>query len=254
MLNMRMLLVAVCLACAFQVQARDLATIQKSGVIKAATEGQFKPFNYFEGKKLTGYEIEVMEALAKKMGLKVEWKALGFDALIAAVKQDRFDLAIASHGITAERQKSVDFTDPHYCTGGQIVAREGGPLKLADLNGKVLGVQLSTSYAEAAKKLTGVKEVKTLKADTDVQQALIAGRVDAWITDRFVAKDALAQNPKANLRTGDMVFVERVATIVKKDNKPLVDALNKALADIKADGTLKTISEKYFKEDIACQQ
>lgn len=253
MSKLRVLLFAAGLVCAFAAQARDLATIQKTGVIMAASEGQFKPFNYFEGKKLTGYEIEVMEAVAKKMGLKVEWKALGFDALIAAVKQDRFDLAIASHGITPERQKSVDFADPHYCTGGQIIAKEGGPMKVADLKDKVIGVQLATSYADAARKLPGIKEVKTLKADTDVQQALIAGRVDAWITDRFVGRDSIAANPNAKLKAGDMVFVERVALITKKDNKALLDALNKALAEAKADGTLKAISEKYFKEDINCQ-
>ena len=194
-----------------------------------------------------------MEAIAKKMNLKVEWKPLAFDAQIAAVKQDRFDLAIASHGITPERQKSVDFADPHYCTGGQILAKDGGPLKVADLKGKVVGVQLSTSYAESTKKIEGIKEVKTLKADTDVQQALIAGRVDAWITDKFVGKDAIAANPKAGLKAGEMVFVERVALITKKDNKPFLDAINKAIGEAKADGTLKAISEKYFKEDINCQ-
>lgn len=252
MFKTRLALLALGLVCAFGAQARDFDTIKKSGVLKAASEGAYAPFNYFEGKKLTGYEIDVMEALGKKMGLKVEWKTLGFDALIAAVKQDRFDLAIASHGITEERAKSVDFTTPHYCSGGQIVTKAGGPLKVADLSGKVLGVQLATSYADAAKQVSGAKEVKTFPKDTDAQQALINGRVDAWITDRFVAKEAVEKNAKAGLKTGEMVFIERVATITGKGNKSLTDALNKALAEAKADGTLKAISEKYFKEDITC--
>lgn len=250
---LKTLALAIGIACAATaVQARDWAEIKKSGTLLAATEGAFAPFNYFEGKKLTGYEIDVMEAVAKKLGLKLEWKALSFDALIAAVGQNRFDLAIASHGITEERAKAVDFTSPHYCSGGQIVAKANGPLTAADLKGKVIGVQLATSYADAAKKVSGAKEVKTFPKDTDVQQALIAGRLDAWVTDRFGAKEALEKNPKAGLKAGEMLFVERIATVVRKNNPELLAQLNKALAELKADGTLKAISMKWFKEDITC--
>jgi len=244
---------ALGLVCAASgVQARDWATIKQSGSIVAASEGAYPPFNFFQGSKLTGYEIDVMEAVAKKLGLKVEWRALSFDALIASIRQDRFDVAIASHGITEERQKSVDFTLPHYCSGGQVVAKAGGPLKAADLHGKTLGVQLATTYAEAAQKVSGAKEVKTYPKDTDAQQALLGGRIDAWITDRFVAKNALERNPAAGMKTGDMLFVERVSMILRKGNPDLREQLNKAIAEAKADGTLKAISEKYFQEDINC--
>ena len=142
------------------VQARDWSVIQKSGTIIAATEGAFAPFNYYEGTKLTGYEVDVGEALAKKLGLKIEWKAVPFDAQLAAVKQDRFDFAIASHGYTKERAKAVDFASPHYCTGGMIAAAKDGSLTVDSLKGKTVGVQLATSYFDAAKKIPGVKEVK----------------------------------------------------------------------------------------------
>lgn len=247
------LALAISLVCAATcAQARDWATIKQSGTIVAASEGAYPPFNYFHGSKLTGYEIDVMEAVAKKLGLQVEWRALAFDALIASIRQDRFDVAIASHGITEERQKSVDFTNPHYCSGGQIVAKAGGPLKATELNGKTLGVQLATTYADAAKKVSGAKEVKTYPKDTDALQALLGGRVDAWITDRFVAKSALTKNASEGIKAGEMVFVERDAMILRKGNQELRDQLNKGLAEIKADGTLKAISEKYFQEDISC--
>lgn len=233
-------------------QARDWASIKQSGTIIAASEGAYPPFNFYQGSRLTGYEIEVMEAVAKKLGLNIEWRALAFDALIASIRQDRFDVAIASHGYTEERAKSVDFTQPHYCSGGQIIAKAGGPLKAGDLNAKVLGVQLATTYADAAKKVSGAKEVKTYPKDTDALQALIGGRVDAWITDRFVAKSALAKNASAGLKAGDMVFVERVSMIHRKGNSELGAQLNRGLAAIKADGTLKAISDKYFQEDITC--
>lgn len=248
------LALALGLTCAAtSAQARDWATIKQSGSIVVASEGAYAPFNYFQGSTLSGYEIDVMEAMAAKLGLKVEWRALSFDALIASIRQDRFDAAIASHGITEERQKSVDFVNPHYCSGGVVVAKTGGPLKAAELANKVIGVQLATTYADAAKKVTGAKEVKTFPKDTDAQQALLSGRVDAWVTDRFVAKSAVEKNASAGLKTGDMLFVERDAAIVRKGNAELRDHLNKALADIKADGTLHKISEKYFKEDITCQ-
>ncbi|GAA5173504.1 ABC transporter substrate-binding protein [Niveibacterium umoris] len=250
----KFLALALGLSCAMSsVQARDWATIKQSGNIVVASEGAYAPFNYFQGSTLSGYEIDVMEAMAAKLGLKVEWRALSFDALIASIRQDRFDAAIASHGITEERQKSVDFTNPHYCSGGQIVTKAGGPLKAAELANKVIGVQLATTYADAAKKVTGAKEVKTFPKDTDAQQALLAGRVDAWVTDRFVARSAVEKNASAGLKTGELLFIERDAAIVRKGNTELRDNLNKALADIKADGTLRKISEKYFKEDITCQ-
>ncbi|WP_018609817.1 ABC transporter substrate-binding protein [Uliginosibacterium gangwonense] len=244
---------ALGLVCAASgVQARDWATIKQSGTIVAASEGAYPPFNYFQGPKLTGYEIDVMDAVAKKLGLKVDWRALSFDALISSIRQDRFDVAIASHGITEERQKSVDFTNPHYCSGGQIVSKAGGPLKLADLHGKTVGVQLATTYADAAQKIAGVKEVKTYPKDTDALQALMGGRIDAWVSDRFVAKTAIAKNTSQGLKAGDMVFVERDAMILRKGNTELREQLNHALAELKADGTLKAISEKYLQEDITC--
>ena len=155
------------------VSARDWSTIKSSGTIIAVTEGQYAPFNYYEGKKLTGYEIDVAEAIAKQMGLKLEWRTAPFDAQVAAVSQDRFDFAIASHGHTEERAKAVDFAAPHYCSGAQIAAKKNGPLTAAELKGKTAGVQIATSYYDAAKKIDGIKEVKTYKADPEAFAALV---------------------------------------------------------------------------------
>jgi polar amino acid transport system substrate-binding protein len=238
--------------CAVSAQARDWATIKLSGTIEIVTEGSYPPFTFVDNGKLTGYEIEAYEAVAKKLGVKIHWSTLGFDALIAAVHQDRFDMAVSSHGITPEREKAVDFASPHYCSGGQIVSRGNGPQKAADLKGKIIGVQLATTYADAAKKVGGVKEVRTFPRDTDVLQALMGNRIDAWVTDRFVAKSAIEKNPSFGLKAGDMLFIERIAGVMQKGNTSLHEQVNKAIAEAKADGTLKAISQKYFKEDIAC--
>lgn len=234
-------------------EAREWPVIKQSGTLVAATEGGFQPFNYYDGPKLTGFEVDLAEAIAKKLGLKLEWRVVPFDGQIAALKQDRFDFAIASHGYTEERAKSVDFANPHYCTGGQIAAHKDGPLTVVALNGKTVGVQLATSYADAAKKVKGIKTIKTYKGDPEAFAALRANKVDAWISDKFTVKATLDKNPDAGITGGELVFVERVSMILRKNNKELADKLNQALADVMKDGTYKALSEKYFKEDVSCR-
>ena len=234
-------------------QARDWSVIEKSGTIIAATEGAFAPFNYYEGTKLTGYEVDVAEALANKLGMKLEWHAVPFDSQLAAVRQDRFDFAIASHGYTKERAKAVDFANPHYCTGGTIAAPKDGPLTVEALKGKTVGVQLATSYFDAAKKIAGVKEVKTYKADPEAFSALKAKKIDAWISDKFTIMETLNKNTDSGVVSGEQVFVEKVSLIMRKNNKEFMDKVNQALADLTADGTLAKISDKYFKTDITCK-
>ncbi|MBP7353855.1 ABC transporter substrate-binding protein [Comamonas sp. UBA7528] len=245
--------VAAALCGAVIAQARPLEEIQKSGTIVLASEGQYAPFNFFKGKQLTGYEIEVGEAVAKKMGLKFEWKTVGFDALLTGLAQDRWDLVIASHGVTEERAKAVTFTLPHYCSGGQIVSLTPSISKAGDLSGKVVAVQTGTSYMDNVKKVAGVKEVKNFPTDEAARSALGSKRVDAWVTDRFVAKEMLAKAPKAGFKAGDMLFIEHIAAAVSKGNQGLADAWNKALKEAIADGTVGAISKKYFQEDITCK-
>ncbi|WP_245767542.1 ABC transporter substrate-binding protein [Stigmatella erecta] len=234
-------------------EARTFEEIKKDGKIIVATEGGFPPFNFYQGPTLTGFEVEVAEALAKKMGVKIEWRALAFDALLAGLRQDRWDMVIASFGITPQRSKAVSFTDPHYCSGGVVVAKDPAIRTAQDLSGKVVAVQTGTTYLESVQKLPGVKEVKNFPKDTDARSALASGRVDAWVTDKFVAKAALESSASAGLKLGDFVFVEKIAPAVKKGNTSLVEAVNKALQEIMADGTYEAISKKYLKEDIRCR-
>ena len=235
-----------------QAQARDWQTIKGAGTIVVATEGQYYPFNYFDGPKLTGFEVELAEAIVKKMGLNLDWKVVSFDAQLASIRQDRFDFAIASHGYTEERAKAVDFANPHYCSGGQIVAFPGGPKTVADLKGKSVGVQIATTYFDAAKKIDGIGEIKTYKDEAANFAALKAKKYDAWISDKYLVKATLEKNPGTGVVLGDMVFVERISMITKKNNKELLDHMNQALAEVVKDGTYKALSTKYFQSDISC--
>jgi polar amino acid transport system substrate-binding protein len=240
------------LSIAMPATARDLAEVKASGVIRIATEGATPPFNYFEGEKLTGFDVDLGTAIAKELGLKVEWVTLAFDGLLVGLDHDRYDLVVAGHGITPERQKAVDFSTPYVCSGAAIVAREGGAKTVADLAGKIVGVQVGTTYLAAVNKVPGVKEVKTFPKDTDAFQNLVAGRTEVWVSDKLTALTASEKAPEAKLQIGDLLFEERYGMAFKKGNDDLRGAVDKALATLFSGEGYGTISDHYFKQDIRC--
>lgn len=232
-------------------EARTWAEIKKSGTIKIGTEGAFPPFNMTKGTQLTGFEVDLGNALAKQLGLKVQWVTQPFDGLLLGLQQDRFDFVIASHGITPERQRAVDFANPHYCTGGAIVSMKGGPKKAADLNGKIVAVQVGTTYLTGVQKIPGAK-VLVFPKDTDAQTALLAGKAAAWVGDKFTGLD-LVKAQKGKLQQGDLLFSEKIGMAVKKGNSTVLKELNAALAKAQSNGTYAKISGSYFGQDIRCK-
>lgn len=250
---MRTLAAALLALAAVSSNARTFDDIRKDGKIVVATEGQYPPYNFFQGARLTGFEIELAEAVARKWGVGIEWKALSFDALLAGLRHDRWDLVIAGHAITPERAKAVTFTEPHFCGGGIIVARDASIREGKDLAGKTVSVQTGTTFLEEAKKVPGVKEIKNFPQDTDARGALLSGRTDVWVTDPAVARAAVKASPSAGMHIGELLFVERNGAAVAKGNASLATAFNQALKDLQADGTYAAISKKYFGDDIRCK-
>ena len=250
---LKIAVITLALAAGVSVFARPVDAVTKSGKLIAATEGAFTPFNYVEKGKLTGFEVELTEMLAKKMGLAVEWKTVGFDALLTGLAQDRWDVVIASHGITDERAKAVTFMAPHYCSGGMIVSKDPAIKTAKSLAGKTVAVQTGTTYLENVNKLGTAKEVKNFPSDSDARSALVAGRVEAWVTDRFTVLETLKKNPGLKLHAGDLLFTERIAAAAAKGNTSVADAWNKSLAASMADGSYATLSKKYFGEDVRCK-
>lgn len=235
--------------------ARSFEAIQKDGTLRLATEGYYTPFAYFEGKKLTGFEVELAELMAQKMGLKPEWKTISFDALLTGLKQDRWDLVISSHGISPEREKAVTFTAPHYCSGAQVIALTDAIKSAKDLTGKTVSAQTGTTYLDYVQKnVPGVKRVVNFPTNEAALNALMTKRVDAWVTERFLAKEMLQKNSKIKFNQGELLFVERVASAVSKDNQALAAAWNKAFAESLKDGSYAKISQKWFQEDIRCPE
>lgn len=233
-------------------QARTWEEIKKSGTIKIGTEGAFPPFNLMKGEKLTGFEVELAEQLAKDMGLKVKWVVQPFDNLLIGLNQGRYDFVIASHGITEKRAKAVDFSDPHYCTGGAIVSKKGGPMTAADLKGKRVAVQVGTTYLDNVQKVEGVGKVLTFPKDPDAQAALMAGKVDVWVGDKFTGLE-LVKAQKGKLAQGDLLFNEKIAMAVKKGNKSLLKELNMGLEKMLKGDSYAKLSKTYFETDVRCQ-
>ena len=164
-----------------------------------------------------------------------------------------FALAVAAVARLYRRAcPALTFTAPHYCSGGMIIAMDPAIRTGKDLAGKVVAVQTGTSYLENVQKVSSVKEVKNFPTDVDARSALNSRRVDAWVTDRFVAKAVVEKNPNAGFKLGDMLFIERIAAAVAKGNQPLADAWSQGLAAIQADGSYAELSKKYFNEDVRC--
>jgi polar amino acid transport system substrate-binding protein len=222
-------------------------------VLRLASEGQYPPFNYFEKQKLTGFEIELAEAVTAELKMKAEWKTYPFDSLLIGLKENRYDLVAASHSITPERAKAVDFTDPEYCTGGMIVAKAGGPKNASELVGKTVAVQVGTTFVQQLQAIKGIKEIKTYPKDTDCMQNLMSGRADAWVTEKFVGLDVMKKQPELKLQQGETLAEEKIAMAVAKGNAKLVAAVNKALGTLRKNGTYVKISKKYFDQDISCK-
>jgi len=234
----------------FSSHARTFSEIKKDGTLLIATEGAFPPFNYFKDDQVQGFEIDLVNEMAKRLGLKTKWQAKSFDGLLIGLEQDRYDFVAASHAITPEREKAVSFLPPHYCSGGEIVSLIGGPKTIQDLKGKKVAAQVSSIYPKFLETHTEAKEVRTFPTDPDVIQALLAHKVDAAVTDRFLVKQMTKSHPE--LQIGDVANLEKNAMATKNGNTELHKKLVDALKTIFDDGTYKKISQKYFNEDIRC--
>ncbi|ADR36752.1 amino acid ABC transporter substrate-binding protein, PAAT family [Oceanithermus profundus DSM 14977] len=231
---------------------RTFPEIKQSGKILIGTEGAFPPFNFFDDQNnLKGFDIDIGNAIAGQLGLGPEWKAHAWDTMLIALNQGRFDFVIASHTITEERAKAVDFTKPYYCTGNVIVSKPGGPQTPEELKGKVIGAQLGTTFEEFAKQF-GPKQLKTYQTNPDAVQDLMLGRIDAWITDQFTAIEAI-QSRDLNLQISGLLNREEIGMAVAKGNSLLLAALNQALDEIQANGVYEQISMKWFGKDIRCK-
>lgn len=243
------------LAMGNSIHARTLTEIQKSGVLKAAVDGNTPGFNYYANGKLTGLEVELAEAIATRLGLKIEWTVQPFNTLLIGLRQNRFDLIAGSHTVTPQREELVDFIAPHYCNGANIVTKVGGPCTANELKDKTVSVAVGTVYYDKLKTISGVKKIMTMPGENDGFMALLNNRADAWVTEKPMAVSAINSSMhKKDLIIGDEILYQVNAMTVSKGNQDLQAAVNKELLALMADGSYAKLMQKYFGEDISCKQ
>jgi polar amino acid transport system substrate-binding protein len=226
----------------------DLGTVQE-GQLLVGTDTPFPPFEIGQPPDISGYDIEVMNAIAEELGVEASYQDTSFDTIFRDTANGQFDTAAAASTITPERQQKVNFTDPYYEAQQALLVPEGSDIATtADLGGKIVGAQDGTTGETYANDETDAAEVRGFPEGPDATAALTTGQVDAVIIDQPVAVDAVEQE-------GGVEIVEEIPTMelygfaVAPDNTALLDAMNEALATIKDDGTLTELYQKYFSAD-----
>jgi polar amino acid transport system substrate-binding protein len=240
------LMLAGCGQEASQSESSDPYNLLEDGKLTFAMSGLYKPFNYKEGGELKGFDVEIGKALSKELGLEPNPVATPWETILQGLKGKKFDVIIGSMAYTEERAKQVNFTRPYYLSGGQIfVANDNDSIKSADdLHGKKIGVVAQSTYWEAAQEYTD--DMKLYNSDvTALNDLTVEGRLDAVITAPTVGFEAI----KAGLEiksTGDPLWIEKASIAVRKEDEALLEALNKAIEAIVADGTYDQISNDLF--------
>lgn len=245
-------LMLVALAVAGCGGSKDEAKAQPEKVLRVATEPTFAPFEFQkEGSdELAGFDMDLIRAIGKKLGYKVEIANMGFDALIPALNTGNIDVAIAGMSITDERKQAVGMSDPYYTSGLIVmVKKDNNDIKsIDDLAGKRIAAQIGTTGADKA---NSVKDAKVTLFNTNTESAmeLTNGGVDAVINDSPVIGYYLAQGGSEVAKTvGDVMEAEQYGIAVKKDNTKLLEDINKALAELKKDGEYDNIYKTWFGE------
>ncbi len=239
-----------------QASTDHLAAIKQAGVIRVGTSPDYPPFESVDASgKYIGFDIDLMQAVASKLGVRVEWVDMPFDSLIAAVQQGKIDMAVSAFNYTPERDEAIDFTDPYYTSEDAFSVAEnfsGTIAKPEDVAAYKVGVQTGTTQdswlTDNLVKAGKMPESNLFRYDR-VDQAMLdlkAGRIDVLMSD-YIPAQALAQQVggvkvvyHGVLSSGPMNMV------IPSGDKTLQAALNDAIKQFQADGTINILAIKYF--------
>ena len=232
-----------------------LSEIQDEGKIVFAMEGQWAPWTYHdESGDLVGYDTEVGKAIADKLGVEAEFVEGEWDGLFTGLDTARYDAIINGVEITDERAEKYDFTTPYaYIRTALVVSGDNTDITcFEDLAGKKTSNSLGSTYADLAEQYGAtVENVDTLAETIDM---ISSGRVDATLNAEVSFYDYLAEHPDANIKIVDLTDdASQVSIPLRKDEstESLREAINKAIEELSADGTLTELSMKYFGSDIS---
>lgn len=226
--------------------AWSAGSVHAQETIRAVTDATFPPMEFVKDGKRTGFDIELVEALAGAMGKKVEWIDIDFKGLIPALQAGRADIAVSAIYITPERSKVVDFTDPYYAGGLVVLTKADGSIKtLKDLDGRKVSVQVGTKSVNYLKDhYPNVQRVEVEK-NQEMFNLVQIGRADAAVTGKPAAK-LFAQSTTGLTVLDQQVTTEDYGIAVPKNKPELTRDLNAALQKLKADGSYQAIVNKWF--------
>ena len=237
--------------------ADQLAAIQANGKLVVALEGAWQPWSYHdESDTLVGYDVEVSRAIAEKLGVEPEYVESDWDSLFAGLDAGRFDIVCNGVEVTDERAKTYNFTTPYgYIHTALAVRKDNEDIKsFEDLKGKTTANSLASTYMELAESYGAtVQGIDTLE---ETIQLLTAGRIDATLNADVSFYDYLNVHPEADFKlVAQTEDASHVAIPVRKgdDSASLLEAINTAIEELRADGTLKALGEKYFGQDISSE-
>lgn len=219
-----------------------------AGTLVMATNAEFPPYEYHDGSndEIVGIDAEIAQAIADKMGCKLQIEDIAFDSIIPEVTSGKADMGMAGMTVTDERKKSVDFSDTYAEASQVIIVKNDSSITSPDgLKDKIIGVQTGTTGDIYATDDFGDDHVERYNKGMEAVQALSQGKIDAVIIDREPAKVFIADN--TGLKILDQAYTtEQYAIAVEKGNTALLNNINAALAELKADGTLDKIVSKYI--------
>jgi len=244
---------ALLLVTGLSAQDKDLDTIKKAGAWKVGTEGTYPPFTFHDASgKLVGFDVEIAQEVGKKLGVKTEFVEGKWDGLIAGVDVRRYDAVVNEVTITDARKAKYDFSDAYIVSKAVLIVKaDNTTIKaFADVKGKKLGQSLTSNFGKLAK--DNGAEVVAVDGFNQSIDLLLSGRIDGTFNDSLSYYDFAKQKPGAKLKiAASQSDVDAQGILIRKGEVKLLAALNKALADLKADGTYAKLSQKYFGADVS---
>lgn len=230
-------------------EGTTVADVQKAGKLVVASSPDFPPFESLdENGEVYGIEIDILNLICEELGVELVIEQINFDSVLPGVQAGKYDVGVSGISVTPDREENTLFTDP-YCLAAQaIVVTDGSSITCkADLEGKTIAVQSGTT-AEAYAMENGYT-FNSYTANTDAQEALLAGKVDAWVIDDLTAADMVkaynAENGDVLVVLDEAMTTEPYAFAFKLGNDELVAAINEIINKLVADGTVAEIFAKY---------
>lgn len=227
--------------------------IAENGTLKVATSGTLYPTSFHdqETNDLTGYEVEVVKEVAKRLDLKVTFEEMGIDGMFSAINSGQVDMAANDIDITDGRKEKFAFSDPHKYSYGSMIVRESdlsGIQKMEDLKGKKSAGGATTIYMEISESFGAEPVIYDNVTNDQYLMDVGNGRTDVILNDFYLQSMAVKAFPDLGVKIHPNLFFNPTSAglVMKKGNDDVLEKVNETLAEMEKDGTLKELSEKFF--------